>query len=520
MPVSSPFSHCCCIWALPHRRERRTGCRLHERTGMPVTADIGATAQLYTPTKPDSRLRAGILPGRNGASAWLLDCCARAMRLPFVEPLQDSSGSVADILIDPVCDGDIDLQNWMDGTDLPVLGILRVERCLTGTGVSDLLLAHQTFDIEVRLYRTRAGGRGISPDGEIIYRSFESFQLSVHEERNSRAVDEASATCLARALRRLHAGCRPFAPETGGEPVGRCGGRGWLYRARRLAVSVKGNIDARSGGSRWVLSWRRAAAGDLPGFEENSIAAAPFRLVELPDDGEAADPFAVMHDGGLYLFFERVPPGGARGELACAVFDEGRLRDVREVMVQPFHLSYPQVFEAEGDWWMIPETGEVKRVDLYRAEHFPDRWIRERTLLEGHSMVDATVHRKDGLWYMMVTVDEGGFHREWALFVFMAETLRGPWRPHPLNPVRSDVRDTRGAGPLFEHRGRLLRPAQDGSRGYGSSLAFLHVTELSPQGYAEERIASFRPDNMGPIRGCHTFSQAGGMQFIDIRVKR
>ena len=78
------------------------------------------------------------------------------------------------------------------------------------------------------------------------------------------------------------------------------------------------------------------------------------------------------------------------------------------------------------------------------------RWRLERVLLEGVRLVDATLHRAADRWWMFANSRrrrEPHVRRRAALF--HAERLLGEWKPHPSNPVKSDVRCARPAGELF-----------------------------------------------------------------------
>ena len=74
------------------------------------------------------------------------------------------------------------------------------------------------------------------------------------------------------------------------------------------------------------------------------------------------------------------------------------------------------------------------------------------------------------------------------LFLRSAESLAGEWTPHPGNPVVSDVRCARPAGLLFWSGPELIRPAQNGARGYGSGMTLRRITSLTPDAYAEETV--------------------------------
>ena len=244
-------------------------------------------------------------------------------------------------------------------------------------------------------------------------------------------------------------------------------------------------------------------------------------LLRLPDDSETADPFIIEHDGEPYVFCERIPPGGTKGEIAVGkLLTDGSLGGFRTIISEPHHMSYPQVIRWDGQYWMVPETSEVERIDLYRCEEFPYRWTFERTLLEGRAMVDATLLERSGKWYMSVTIDETGAGVEQALFVSSAETPLGPWLPHPMNPVCTDVHNVRGGGAYFVQDDALLRPAQDGSRGYGDALVFQHVRQLSEKEYKEERLTSYRPHGLSGVCGCHSYAAAGGQRLVDVRIRR
>ena len=87
---------------------------------------------------------------------------------------------------------------------------------------------------------------------------------------------------------------------------------------------------------------------------------ADFR--ELPlvaGSGQMADPFLYETGGRTYLLFEDVPVGSTRGRLGCVeIFADGRYCDFVVILERKYHLSYPCVFESEGETYMIPESSE------------------------------------------------------------------------------------------------------------------------------------------------------------------
>ncbi|PCJ96233.1 MAG: hypothetical protein COA45_11440 [Zetaproteobacteria bacterium] len=75
---------------------------------------------------------------------------------------------------------------------------------------------------------------------------------------------------------------------------------------------------------------------------------------------------------------------------------------------------------------------------------------------------------------------------------------------------------SRSAGPLFEHEGKLYRPAQDAKERYGFGLDINEVLQLTPKKYCERIIERIIPDSdIYDIYGIHTFSSAGGLSCVD-----
>jgi hypothetical protein len=158
--------------------------------------------------------------------------------------------------------------------------------------------------------------------------------------------------------------------------------------------------------------------------------------------------------------------------------------------------------------------GALGRVQLFRADPFPDRWRADRILLQSFAGTDATLCHHDGRWWMFA----GDHHDqdETKLFIFHAMDFFGPWAPHALNPVKSDLRSARSAGPLFEHEGALYRPAQDCSRAYGGAIALNRIRVLSPTEFVEETVRVLAPDPQGPYPdGLHTLTGIGNVTLVD-----
>jgi hypothetical protein len=243
-----------------------------------------------------------------------------------------------------------------------------------------------------------------------------------------------------------------------------------------------------------------------------------FRLIEPPDTGFYADPFLMRAYGRSWVFFEELPFDSGKGHISYMLLDDAGVPErVGPALELDYHLSYPFVFEWQGQHYMIPESAAANAVELFRAERFPDKWVRVATLLQGYPMVDATLHREGKQWYMFVNVSETGGRLDDELFLFVADHPFGPWKPHPRNPIKSDASCARSAGPIFRVGEKLMRPSQDSIGGYGQAIVFSEITRISPTDYQDRWIARAEPEWAPNLNGCHHFASDGQFDIIDGR---
>lgn len=234
-----------------------------------------------------------------------------------------------------------------------------------------------------------------------------------------------------------------------------------------------------------------------------------------PKSSFVADPFAVETDSGLVALVEEYDQR-RREPRIIAVRDAGGHEPERLGTISGFdvHGSYPFLLEHEGQVLCIPEQQRTGEVRLYRAVELPLRWERVATLLEGVSVSDPTVVRHEGRWWLFGVDHARGNHTK--LCAWHAPDLYGPWAPHALNPLKTDVRSSRPAGTPFHVDGVLYRPAMDCSRTYGGRVVINRVTSLSPVHFDEEPCADVEPDPSGPCPdGLHTLASVGRVTLVD-----
>jgi hypothetical protein len=262
----------------------------------------------------------------------------------------------------------------------------------------------------------------------------------------------------------------------------------------------------------WEIGVRRAISEHLP----TSAGGPRFQFIELAGRSSCADPFPIVVDNVVHLFCEDAPLRAGRGTIAHAVIGaDGTAGPVQTVLDEPFHLSYPFVFEHNGAMYMLPETRQARRVALYRAERFPDRWVRDRTLIEDVEASDPTLLEYEGRLWLFLCISASAESPTDELFAFHADGLDGVWQPHPGNPIVSDVRRARPAGRFFVADNMLIRPSQDCAKRYGYGVGFNRVVELTPTTYVERPIERLDAAALGDRLACHTYNRCAGYEWID-----
>jgi hypothetical protein len=333
--------------------------------------------------------------------------------------------------------------------------------------------------------------------------------------RSLAAVHRRTADLLRIAVRRFAAG----GTSTGDlENIGR-GHIGLLAPVCFIASSLASKIATRLSAlskrqDHWRIGWRRTngdAVGDTLEWPRNDFTF-------LPDDAARyyADPFVFVDGDVTHVFCEEFPY--ATGKAIISVFTIGRDGSVtvpRPVLETGSHMSYPMVFRHAGAIWMIPETSSASRIELYRAERFPDHWTRAAILVDNVNASDATITAFGNRLWLFASIAENGSSTWDALGLFHAQALEGPWSAHSANPVLIDAGAARPAGQMFERAGRLVRPAQDCRTGYGAGLAFCTVARLDTENFEQNVTRRFAPPPAWQAHGLHTYNRAGDIEVVD-----
>jgi len=271
-----------------------------------------------------------------------------------------------------------------------------------------------------------------------------------------------------------------------------------MHRVRLLATSETWNTGfirfpiekvALQEKTNWEVEWDKELA---PG----SFRADPFGI----DDG----------DGRRMVIFEKFSRNTGR----LIVEHNGMWS---EPLPEPdVHRSYPYLFRYKESWYCLPEQKAAKKLSLYRVDKKTGELIHDCDILEEIEAADPSMIFLNDRWWLFFT-DTAHKGADLRLCIYHAIRPEGPWTPHALNPVKTDITGARPAGHLFIHNGTAYRPAQDSSLTYGGSIRVHRIDVLTPDKFEESEVNHLQPEQLSGSyhSGWHTISICGDGCLVD-----
>ncbi|MHB1163667.1 MAG: glucosamine inositolphosphorylceramide transferase family protein [Candidatus Nanopelagicales bacterium] len=325
---------------------------------------------------------------------------------------------------------------------------------------------------------------------------------------NHDAVAARCAPYVAVALGRL-AGGRPESPVAGlpsgsgpsaaSRPVPSLltQGRYALRTALRLSAVPLRRLRPYGRVEQWNAAFARGSWEDLDVDAATTLANPPGHFL--------ADPFVVTRDGRTVCFVEEYDYAARRGRIAAYSLDVEPARRLGVALAEPFHLSFPFVFEHDGRLFLCPESHERRQVRVYECTSFPLGWQLRDVALDDVAAVDTVIFAADGCWWLLTSTDRyGAGDFSGALEVFRGDVpVGGRWEPLASNPVGLDAARARNGG-LVARGGRPCRVAQDpGLHGYGESVVVNEIVRMSGTAFEETPIRRFGPAPGSAVNGLH-----------------
>lgn len=276
--------------------------------------------------------------------------------------------------------------------------------------------------------------------------------------------------------------------------------------SRKISAMVKLRLNIHP---RWHVGYVRA---DWP-------QAVLWRGTEIknPRNHFLADPFVYSRDGHDYCFVEDLDYATGLGFITAYELGPRGATELGTVIKEDFHLSFPYLFEFEGQLYMIPETSQNRDIRVYECVDFPLQWRLKTVLMSDVPAADTMVFFRGGTWWMLTNIDpsdSGDYCSE--LYAFSADSpLSGSWKPHPQNPLFVDASRARNGG-LLRAGDDIYRVSQvQGFATYGKRSALNKIVELTDEVYREERITELAADFQPGLIGTHHMHSNGRVTVFD-----
>ena len=247
------------------------------------------------------------------------------------------------------------------------------------------------------------------------------------------------------------------------------------------------------------------------------------KIFKKPTDEFWADPFLVQYKKKRYVFFEKFKKKQNKGILSVGEIENDKLVNIKDILIKDYHLSYPFIFKKGGSYYLIPETHQNKRLEIYKAKNFPYVWRLYSTAFNGEIVADPTIFLFDKkLWLFINKTKKKLSNLNKDLYIYQIDSLKlKKITEHKKNPVISNFKGGRNAGNIFKLNGKIYRPSQiNKCKKYGYGLQISEIIKLNINTYFEKKEKIILPNFLKNLKGTHHISKSGRLSIIDMNFKK
>ena len=269
-----------------------------------------------------------------------------------------------------------------------------------------------------------------------------------------------------------------------------------------------------------VFAWgvrRRIKGQEL--YKENGSEAS-FRIYPHSEDYWYADPILCEFENRQVVFMECMDRKTGIGSIGYVDLKEkrGKNPQVKIVIKEKFHMSFPMTFIWGNELYLLPETEMNDSLVLYRCRAFPDKWEKVGELLQGHKIVDSVLIRMEDNKASFLASEFSHADPKLTRFcrfdlIKEKEGISAVWHGPDKNRY---TYDSRTAGGVIENS---IIPLQRSTPGiYGYSIKF-HVFKDSEIRKLRREILPSDLHIAGRYKkliGTHTYSQSSEFEVIDV----
>lgn len=260
----------------------------------------------------------------------------------------------------------------------------------------------------------------------------------------------------------------------------------------------------------YVVGYR--CATDNLSIEKNS--KQKFKVIMPSLKYGYADPFPVIYNGKHYIFAEIMDKFTEHGCIGvCCIEEHSKFV---KVIDEPFHMSYPNVFELDGTYYMIPETHEARDIRLYVSDDFPYKWKLKKILVSDQNVADFSFFIKGDIMYAIAWDNDRKSSHLYRVSLNNFET-------EELFPNREALIDMRPGGNFYTSNDKLIIPLQECSRCYGEYLRFVETKVFTDNNIEQKELFQLKSkdvkvDKLIIYDRLHTYNRVDDFEVIDLLI--
>lgn len=213
-----------------------------------------------------------------------------------------------------------------------------------------------------------------------------------------------------------------------------------------------------------------------------------------------ADPFITRVKNQLVIFFERYNYKKQKGHIASIEVKDNTIGEEKVVLKNENHYSYPFTFKQDETVLCLPECYMSKEIQVYTIND-AETLVQQQSILPKTEIVDPSLLFYNNKYWLFCTINN--YLHNAQLYIFYSDSLDGKFKPHLLNPVKTDISSARPAGSFIKIGNEILRPSQNCSETYGGSLMLNKIITLTETDYKEETIQEIKPFDKRYNKGLH-----------------
>lgn len=234
-----------------------------------------------------------------------------------------------------------------------------------------------------------------------------------------------------------------------------------------------------------------------------------------------ADPMLFKYRNNTYLFTEAFDTILQKGKLAVSKLVDGKFTKPKIILNKSYHLSYPCVFQYQDKLYMIPETSQSHRLELYVGNETVDKWKRKLVLLKNVKYDDPTVVQV-GEKYFIFCYEQKNNH--FSTFIYQLKPEQN-WSIELIQKIDHAENKYRPGGRFFTINEDWYRPLQNNIKTYGESLRICKVLYWEP--YSEVEVDTITADKLisehkfsTDIERVHTYGTLDEMEIYDCYITK